>query len=92
VRRIPGVLPLLLQRRHRVPHNRRAGLDEGLLSFCLPILILYGDSLLEEHISVTNDSAPSYVQVRSAARSTRAISRSAALCARPHPPCCARID
>jgi hypothetical protein len=37
-----------------------AGLDEGLLSFCLPILILYGDSLLEEQILVTNDSAPSY--------------------------------
>ena len=40
----------------------RPGLDEGLLSFCLPILILYGDFLLDEQIVVTNDSAPSYVQ------------------------------
>jgi hypothetical protein len=37
-----------------------ARLDEGLLSFCLPVLILYGDSLLEEQILVTNDSALSY--------------------------------
>ena len=35
--------------------------DEGLLSFCLPILILYGDFPLEEQIVVTNDSAPSYI-------------------------------
>jgi hypothetical protein len=40
----------------------RPGLDEGLLSFCLPILILYRDFLLDEQIVVTNDSAPSYVQ------------------------------
>jgi hypothetical protein len=35
------------------------------LSFCLPILILYGDFLLDEQIVVTNDSAPSYVQAGS---------------------------
>ena len=39
-----------------------AGVDEGLLPFCTPIIILYGDSLLEEEIVVTNDSAPSYPQ------------------------------
>ena len=39
-----------------------AGADEGLLSFCLPILSLYGDSLLEGQVAVTNDGAPSYAQ------------------------------
>ena len=37
--------------------------DEGILSFCLPIPILYRDSLLKEQILVTNGSAPSYTQV-----------------------------
>jgi hypothetical protein len=42
----------------------RTRLDEGLLSFCLPILILYGDSPLEPgETVVTNDSAPSYVHL-----------------------------
>ena len=40
----------------------RAGLDEGLLSFCLSHSRLYGESLQEEQIVVTNDSAPSCVQ------------------------------
>jgi hypothetical protein len=35
-----------------------AGLDEGLPSFRLPHSRLYGESLQEEHIAVTNDSAP----------------------------------
>jgi hypothetical protein len=42
-------------------HTVWAGLDEGLLSFCLPHSRLYGSSLREEHIVVTNDSAPSSV-------------------------------
>ena len=42
--------------------------DEGLLPSRLPILILYGDSLLEEQSEATHDSAPSYVQARGLAR------------------------
>jgi hypothetical protein len=40
----------------------KAGLDEGLLSFCLPHSCLYVESLLEEHIVLPNNSAPSYIQ------------------------------
>jgi hypothetical protein len=44
------------------PKDRASAIiDEGLFSLCLPILILYRDSLLEEQIVVTNDSAPSYI-------------------------------
>jgi hypothetical protein len=39
-----------------------AGSDEEVLSFCLHIFILYGESLLEEHSVVPNDIMPSYAQ------------------------------
>ena len=64
-RRSPVMLALVdrpwASRRFASGPTSRPGLDEGLLSFCLPILILYGDSLLEEQILVTNESAPSYI-------------------------------
>jgi hypothetical protein len=42
----------------------RASLDEGLLQFSLPHFILYGKSLHEKQMAVTNDSAPSSIQHR----------------------------
>jgi hypothetical protein len=51
-------------------HTVWAGLDEGLLSFCLPHSRLYGSSLREEHIVVTNDSAPSSYRPRRPARTS----------------------
>eukprot|EP01052_Picozoa_sp_SAG31_P037328 SAG31_NODE_4804_length_2947_cov_1.739466_3_plen_89_part_00 len=41
---------------------RRRGADEGLPSFSLRRSILYGESISEEQIVVTNDRAPSYAQ------------------------------
>jgi hypothetical protein len=52
-----------------------AGLDEGLPSFWLPRSLLYGESLYEERIVVTNDSAPSYIH-RPRSATSRARSRS----------------
>jgi hypothetical protein len=43
------------------PGAEEAGLDGGLLQFSRPHCILYGTSILEQRISVTNDSAPSYI-------------------------------
>ena len=39
-----------------------AGLDEGLPSFSLPIIFLYGESLQVQQMPVTNNSAPSYTR------------------------------
>ena len=38
-----------------------ASLDEGLPSLSIPILFLYGESLQVQQMSVTNNSAPSYI-------------------------------
>ena len=46
-------------------------LRRGYLSFCFPILDLYGDFILEEQIVVKNDSAPSYVQAGAISRTPR---------------------
>jgi hypothetical protein len=39
-----------------------AGLDEGLLSFSIPILVYMDNPLYKvQRMSLTNDSAPSYI-------------------------------
>jgi hypothetical protein len=62
-----------------------ASLDEGRLSLSLPILFLYGESLQVQQMSVTNNSAPSYIHAgrrrRARGRQPRAGPR--ALCPRP---------
>ena len=52
-----------------------AATDEGILSFCLPIIILYGDSPLKEQVLVSNSSAPSYTQACEAAAKLMAMVR-----------------
>jgi hypothetical protein len=72
-----------------------AGLDEGLLSLCLLHSRLYGESLYEDHIAVTNDSAPSSTQPQGEGEPCALLGeddyidvfiRRAAAAARPTPP------
>jgi hypothetical protein len=42
------------------PEEEEACFDEGILSLCRPISLLYGESLQVQKISVTNDRAPSH--------------------------------
>jgi hypothetical protein len=61
----------------------RAGFDEGILSLCRPISLLYGESQYVQQISVTNDRAPSY-ENRPATRPTRGCSPRGGRCLIPH--------
>ena len=67
-----------------------AGFDEGILSLCRPISLLYGESLQVQQMSVTNDRAPSYENRPSRPTAATWSSRSASLSrtasqTHPHP-------
>jgi hypothetical protein len=53
--------------------SKAVGLDEGLLQFSLLHSILYGKSIYEIQMAVTNDSAPSSLQHRSASRRSASV-------------------
>jgi hypothetical protein len=53
------LLPLI---RFPMIHWKKAGFDEGLLSFALPRFRLYRESLQVQQMKVTNGSAPSSIQ------------------------------